>query len=93
MAQNPDLSKRRTSRNNRREKRNFRCRNSAKAYLSAGLFFFFFFSGAQACTKFFLMQLFSLSLTIQDLELLSCCLILGDIFSGLSERDVYPVLN
>ena len=55
----PDL-KRRTSRNNRREKRYFRCRNSVKAYLSAGLFFVFtLFSGAQTCTKFFPMQLFS----------------------------------
>ena len=55
----PDLSKRRTSRNiNRREIRYFRCRNSVKDYLSAG-HFCVFFSGAQACTKFFPLKLFS----------------------------------
>ena len=83
----PDL-KRRTSRNNRSEKRYFRCRNSVKAYLSAGLcFVFIFFLGHKLARNFSPCSCF-LFLTIQDLDLLSCCLIHGDIFSGLPERDV-----
>ena len=85
----PDLSKRLTSRNiNRREKRYFRCGNSVKDYLSAGHFCVFFFLGRKPERSFSPWSCF-LFRSIQDLDLLSsCCLILGDIFSGLPERNV-----